>query len=225
MRVSAAMRLSVWVTFGLGLVTTGLGCIDSVESDGQVRGLLGGQTVDAATGLAPQNPPAPGAACTASGKPGQPCTMASTCCGVTEGSGICFFNGETKGVCQSEPKLGLQPTWSELYKDYFGGTGRAACAGNGTCHGTMSGAGFLASSGYLCPPDDPDTCWKTLTSSSVGIITPGQAFEEDGLYQDLRKLGVPVGIGNMPYPPQVYSFTATDLDRISTWIMNGAKND
>jgi hypothetical protein len=93
MRITVAMRLSVSVPLGVFLFASGAACVDSLGSDGQLLGLNGGETVDAAAGLAPQNPPGPASECTAAGKPGQPCTMAITCCGVTQGSGICNFNG------------------------------------------------------------------------------------------------------------------------------------
>jgi hypothetical protein len=224
MRLSAAMTWTVLVPLGVFLALGAVACVDSLDNDGKVLGLQGGSTLDSAIGLMQQQPPSPALACTESGKAGKPCTVASTCCGVSAGTGICAFNGAANGTCQKEPPLGTGHTWTELYADYFGGTGRTACAGNGMCHGTMAGLGFVASQ-YQCPPDDKDACYAGITSSSAALITPGQAFEDDFLYQAIRKQQS-VGLNNMPLnPTEVYTFTEKDLGRISAWIMAGAPND
>jgi hypothetical protein len=227
MTLTAAQSFATYVALAIAAALGGGGCIDSVDSDGVVDGLDGGQTLDAATGLSPQNPPPPAAVCTGDGKPGDPCSVASTCCGVDQGAEICDFNGSAAGVCQAEPPLQGANTWSALYADYFGGKGRAACAGNGSCHGSTDGAGYLGSGGFLCPPDDATGCYKSLTSPPLALITPDQPLKGDYLYQVLRKAEVGgADPGTMPAEPvQVYAFSPNDLDRLAAWIAAGYPND
>jgi hypothetical protein len=220
-----ALAFATFVPLGLALALTlgGAACIDAIGSDGGVSGLQGGGALDGVGGLMMQSPPTPNP-CTDAGEPGNSCTGAGTCCGIIHGTAICAFNGNATGVCTTIPQLGTGHTWSELYADYFGGTGRATCAGNGSCHGTTSGAGF-ASSQYVCPPDDKDACYKSMLSASAGLITSGQTLENDFLYQAIRKEAA-VGLNNMPLEPvQIYTFTPTDLARISAWVAAGAPND
>ena len=84
--------------------------------------------LDSAAALTPQDPPGAAAVCTDSGKPGDPCSTAGTCCGVNTGTEICYFNGAGAGACKKEPPLQPGHTWTELYADYFGGAGRASSA-------------------------------------------------------------------------------------------------
>jgi len=201
------------------MVSAGTACVDSLATDGALDGLDGGGTLDAAAGLTPQAPPALEAVCTTAANAGSPCSAAGACCGVASGKEICSFGGAAQGTCELEPPLHEGNTWADLYADYFGGTGRAACAGNGSCHGSTGAAGYLMS-GYLCPPDDPTPCYDSITSREMDLILPGMAFDQDGLYSILRKVD-PKGTisGEMPAEPtEVYAFTQTDIARISAWV-------
>jgi hypothetical protein len=221
MRHALALLL-VSIPLAFAFVLHGTGCVSPVDSDGNIMGLSGGSLVDAQ--LAQQNPPGVPAptgpmTCSDAGLPGGDCTSsAGICCGATTGgSEICFYDGMASGVCATEPEAGTGSTWTELYTDYFGGHGRAACAGNGSCHGSASEPGTQISGGYECPPDGDagkDTCYTTLTTST---------YFSNLLQGQLRSVtcsGCP-----MPLTPQVYEFSQTDVDRISAWIDAGAPNN
>jgi hypothetical protein len=214
--------LAVFVAFASALVLNGTGCMNLVDSDGGISGLSGGDPVDAQ--LAVQNPPAPpmatsSAACTDAGEPGADCTSsAGVCCGVQPTSTaaateICFFDGMASGACATEPALGTGITWTELYADYFGGHGRAACSGNGGCHGSTTEPGY-ASSGYECPPDGDagkETCYTSIQAVAPSFSTVLRTVINTG--------------GPMPLAPQVYTFSQNDLDRLNSWMEAGAPNN
>src|ERR1700689_5360595 len=61
-------------------------------------------------------------------------------------------------------------SWAELYGDFFGNPGRAACAGNGTCHGDANQAGAQSSS-FVCALNDKDGCYTSITSAAAGLIS------------------------------------------------------
>jgi hypothetical protein len=223
MRHTLALLL-VFAPLPFAFVLQGTGCVSPVDSDGNITGLSGGSLVDAQ--LAQQNP-LPVAtstspmACSDAGLPGAPCANAGVCCGIAApGSEICFFDGMSSGVCKAEPEAGTGSTWTELYTDYFGGEGRAACAGNGGCHGSASQLG--GSVGYVCPPDGDagkDTCYATLTSYLQDNGGPSSLVTTF-----LRSVTCPTC--PMPLEPtQVYTFSQTDVDRISAWIDAGTPNN
>jgi hypothetical protein len=128
------------------------------------------------------------------------------------------------------PKFTLDAgsTWTDLYRDYFGNPKSAACAGSpGMCHGSTDSDGY-ASSGYLCPANNKDGCYKGITLSfdagGFGLVDPGPGgtYANSGLSNELRLSDG--GGGFMPeYPP--YAFTPVDIDRISAWIEAGAPNN
>jgi hypothetical protein len=188
------------------------------SGDGSVRARTdsGGASSDAR--LAQQNPTGVAGTCSDGGLPAASCAAAGDYCGIAApASEICFFDGMSSGVCAAEPEAGTGSTWTELYNDYFGGHGRAACAGNGTCHGSSSqpGAGY---SNYVCPPDGDagkETCYETIVGSGVAsqLVT-----------SVLRSVSCPGCL--MPLAPtQIYTFSQTDLDRISAWIDAGMPNN
>jgi hypothetical protein len=225
MRRTTTLGIAILLPLLGAFVFGGLACIDAIEPDGKIVSLQGGSTLDTAQGLMAQEPPA---GCTDAGKPGNPCAAAGTCCGSAQGIEICAFDGGTNGTCITPPALQTANTWTALYADYFGGTGRAACSGDGNCHGSASQPGAIASNGYVCPPDDSDGCYTTITSSTAGLIQSGLSFQDDALYQYLRKPASLAGttLNNMPLEPTaLYVFTPADLDRISAWIDAGAPNN
>jgi len=112
-------------------------------------------------------------------------------------------------------------TWTDLYRDYFGTSGVASCAGDGFCHGSTTQHGYLVS-GFLCPPGQQTDCYDGITSpadSGAGLITPGRSFRDDYISQVLRQED-DAG-GGMPKSPD-YTFTHVDIERISAWIEAGA---
>jgi hypothetical protein len=222
---NALAFLLVFMPLAFAFVLHGTGCVSPVDSAGNIMGLSGGSLVDAQ--LAQQNPPGVPAptgpvTCPDAGLPGGNCMAAGDCCGIAApASEICFFDGMSSGMCATEPEAGTGSTWTELYADYFGGHGRAACAGNGGCHGSGSQPGG-AITGYVCPPDGDagkDSCYTTLTSYLQG--NGGLPSFVTGV---LRSVACP-GCAMPLVPTQIYTFSQTDVDRISAWIDAGAPNN
>jgi hypothetical protein len=208
-----ARRLTL---LGIVLVVAEAGCVDAVGADGEISGLSGGEPVDASFSA---QPILRLAICTDAGKAGGDCSgNAGTCCDIASGLQICFYDGSPAGVCTAEPALGTGHTWTELYADYFGGHGRAACAGNGSCHG--SGLSSGTGSGYECPPDDAGACYNSMKSYP---LLSGTTYDLSGFRNILRSVECP-GCP-MPFTPQVYEFTEADIARISAWLAEGAPNN
>lgn len=113
-------------------------------------------------------------------------------------------------------------TWAELYRDYFGPTGRASCAGDGACHGSSDQPGAQAS-GYVCAGGQ-DGCYSGITNPKTRLVVPGDTTtppEKTGLHIILRKSD---GTGIMPKRPE-FVFADADMRRIDAWIASGAPND
>jgi hypothetical protein len=111
-------------------------------------------------------------------------------------------------------------TWTELYKDYFGG--RASCSKNpGKCHQKPEDNGSRAS-GFACG-DTKEECHAGLLAS--GRVT-GNTFADTQLFGALRKSNPPDpnNPGFMPESP-LFSFGPVDIKRISDWYAAGKKND
>jgi len=111
-------------------------------------------------------------------------------------------------------------TWTDLYRDCFS-IEYAGC-GQSTCHSSALDPGAMAS-GFVCGATQ-DACWTGMTA--MGSIVPAGGSSSPTtthLYQILRKAPPLVG-GSMP-KMSTFAFTQADLDRITTWIENGAPND
>src|SRR5579864_3724850 len=52
--------------------------------------------------------------------------------------------------CDIGMDAGMGTTFTDLHRDFFGPSGAASCAGNGTCHGDASQMGAKSSGGYVC---------------------------------------------------------------------------
>jgi len=170
------------------------------EPDGAISGVTGAGPTDAAVGLAPQSPAGPP-----------------------------FDYG---------PLLSTENTWSALYVDYFGPPqpadggqvgGRASCAGNGNCHGTIAGGGYL-STGFLCA--DKEGCYGGITSQNsmnTIFLTPGDPLSKDLLYTGaLRSVDHPLNqmpLAPPPGYPTAYSFTDVDIQRLAAWVDAGFPNN
>jgi len=115
-------------------------------------------------------------------------------------------------------------TWTALYRDYFGPTGVASCAGDGACHGDTSQPGYLVSR-YLCPTgNEPAKCYAGMTSTGDGganLIVPDASFSDDLISQILCQDD---GTGIMPLYCSYY-FTTVDMQRIADWVAAGAKDN
>jgi len=128
------------------------------------------------------------------------------------------------GACDDTTgDAGSGTAWSELYRDYFGPTGKASCAGTGQCHGSTSQSGYAAS-GYVCPGTST-ACYTGITSQSANLVTVGDTTDDPTttvLYSVLRKCS---GGGSMPQQPASLMFTSADMARVAAWIKAGAPND
>ncbi len=122
--------------------------------------------------------------------------------------------------CLEAGSRGDGTRFTDLYRDFFGPTGGASCSAASICH-VDGGTGFQTS-GYECVPDQ-NGCWASMTSTIVpdgGTSMP----ETTTLYRALRKAPPTPGSGPMPRN-STYAFCPADLERIATWIQNGARND
>ena len=122
-------------------------------------------------------------------------------------------------------------SWKGLYRDFFGRGAVSGCNRSG-CH-SAAGAGGVPSSNFLC--SDVDSCYQTLRTGKhpaqkvalvedSAIAAPESAF----LFRTLRLQAadgtVTQNLG-MPQTPATFAFSVADVDRMKTWIRNGAKND
>jgi hypothetical protein len=122
-------------------------------------------------------------------------------------------------LADANADVGSGHAWTDLYRDYFGPTGKASCAGDGTCHGDKDQEGAV-NSGYVCG-HDADTCYTGITSPSAGLVMVGDTTTDPKsttLYAILRKK---CGGGIMPRKP-AYAFDAPDIQRIVDWLRAGA---
>jgi hypothetical protein len=143
-------------------------------------------------------------------------------------------------------------TWTDLYRDFFGPTGVASCAGNGHCHGDPSQPGAQASF-YVCAPPASDAgvapTAEAGSNADAALAADAVASEPDSFaaaraacldsmksaglvaagtaFSDSRLYSVlrkESGGGYMPQSPP-YSFSADDIQRMTDWVAAGANND
>jgi len=119
---------------------------------------------------------------------------------------------------------GTSALFSDLFRDYFGPTGRASCAGNGACHGTAAEAGS-ASSGFVCGSNASE-CRTSMLAMPLVLVAPGNV-DTSYLVQVIRRRNA-AGVveGFMPKsPPFSYTFTERGMARIRAWIAEGAQDN
>jgi hypothetical protein len=128
-------------------------------------------------------------------------------------------------ACAPTGDAGSGTGWSDLYRDYFGPTGVASCAGSpGQCHGDTQGLGYQSSQ-YLCA-NGVQGCYQGITSAQADLVTVGDTKDDprlSTLYGVLRK-SCPAG-GTMPLQPSTLVFSPADMARIAAWIGAGAPNN
>jgi hypothetical protein len=113
--------------------------------------------------------------------------------------------------------------WQDLYACYFGPTGIANCAFNGSCH-------VDPPTNFWSCGTSKDSCYQGLTSSGVFFVPDGGMMDPTttSFYNALRTVdmnGV-IGGGLMPgYPLDGVFFTPDDMSRIAAWIKLGAPNN
>ncbi len=121
---------------------------------------------------------------------------------------------------------GSGATFTDLYRDFFGPTGQASCAGDGLCHGSPEKAGAKGSSGFVCATEKA-ACWTSMTTGASALVTAADATSPStsALVLSIRHRRPDGGVvGNMPKRP-LYVFSVASMQRITTWIAAGAKND
>lgn len=154
---------------------------------------------------------------------GAACAQAS---GDVKGGDALFDASAPKVTTSSEGDAGPDPTWNGLYRDFFGPSGKASCAGDGTCHGDASQPGAQASA-WICN-QDKDACYKSIRGDS-GLVTDADVTNTDPtklpFLLDIIRKDQPAGQNRMPKRPTTISFSIDDVARIKAWIKNGAKND
>jgi hypothetical protein len=158
------------------------------------------------------------------------CTDAT---GSVQGGEALTSSGNDDGGCGA--------SWSCLYTELFGPSGKAACSAQSSCHGDPSQSG-AQTSGFVCG-STKDACWQGMTvgipPAEGGIFPPILPPDAGDVTQTQLWLGLHKsqggGLNNMPCgspPPAVcqpstatYTFTSDELARISTWAQKGAPND
>ncbi len=143
----------------------------------------------------------------------------------SEAGGTLRFDNSSDAACAPpDTDAGSGDNWGALYRDYFGTTGKASCAGTaGACHGDATSLG-AENSNFVCGTTVGD-CYTGITSTSVGIVTVGDTTDDpknSGLYAVLRKT---CGGGAMPKEPATVTFTPGDMARIAGWIGAGSPNN
>jgi hypothetical protein len=116
-------------------------------------------------------------------------------------------------------------TWSSLYRDIFGPTGKpGSCSFQSNCHGSPEGDGAIAGSGIDC--FDQNGCRQSMIDA--GLLKPRLARDPDsgGLVSILRRR-TPDGEVNglMPKSPGSYTYPEACLVRIRGWISNNYPAD
>jgi hypothetical protein len=129
------------------------------------------------------------------------------------------------------PKL----SWTGIYRDFFGRRALSSCAGRTSCHADATGLGAKGSN-FVCA--DKDSCWDTMRHridddpkvSRVPMIADSDVAAPENAYlfrvvRLLTKDGIKHPNLKMPKVPSDFYFTPDDIDRMQTWIRNGAQND
>ncbi|HVH46865.1 MAG TPA: hypothetical protein VM925_31195 [Labilithrix sp.] len=124
------------------------------------------------------------------------------------------------------PCVGSGTKWSDLYRDIFGPTGRpGSCSFRSNCHGTPDGAGARSGAGIEC--FDEKACRQSLFDKNIVSPSDSAAPDSSGLFVGLLRIRRPDGTvsGFMPQAPADYIFPSACLERMKTWIRDGAKDD
>jgi hypothetical protein len=117
---------------------------------------------------------------------------------------------------------GSGATWSDLYADFFGPSGRAGCAGPGNaCHGSEDAEGSVRS-GFVCA-DEAGCVESMLGRSNLVRSTDTEKPEAAFLINVLRRKNTEGKIvGTQPKLPLLV-FHEKSIERIKQWIADGAQ--
>ena len=126
-------------------------------------------------------------------------------------------------------------SWRGIYRDYFGRSAKASCAGSGVCHDAAGKPGSV-SSNFVCGdlagcydslrkavPSNPDDGTRPLVDDA-SLANPDDAY----LFKIIRFRdpdGTPNPNRGMPQVPIDYYYSADDITRIKAWMKAGAPND
>lgn len=137
-------------------------------------------------------------------------------------------SGDEKDSGEDEPDYvfddgsGSGTTWSDLYADFFGPSGRAGCAGPGNaCHASEDAEGS-ARSAFVCP-DEAGCVESILGRSNLVRSTDTEKPEAAFLINVLRRKNADGKIvGTQPKLP-LFVFHEKSIERIKKWIADGAQ--
>jgi hypothetical protein len=131
------------------------------------------------------------------------------------------FNPNATAECR-----GSGTKWSDLYNDIFGPTQQpGSCSFRSNCHGSPEADGARSGSGVQC--FDGAGCRQSFLQKNLVSPDDAAAPEKSGLLLGLLRLRRPDGtiVGFMPQAPADYVFPDDCIERIKTWIRDGAKDD
>jgi len=169
----------------------------------------------------------------------------------TDATGV-VQGGQALISCGGDAAAGAEPTtFTALYQDFFGPCGQTSCSALSTCHGSANMVGANIS-GFVCG-STKEQCWEGMTMGIPpdaggvfpAIITPGLTDPTTTIfYKSLREAppspnnplcssktatsscNMPCGDPPLCHPnTATYTFTASDLARISTWLQQGAQDN
>ncbi len=119
--------------------------------------------------------------------------------------------GPTDGACNAPDAA----TWTQLYTDYFGPTGKGQCGKASGCHLDSTGGGQI----WICG-STKESCYQGMKNNVIPCNAAGSRMPEI-----LRKANDPFAPGKMPADPASVTYDDQDIAKISGWINAGAKND
>lgn len=129
------------------------------------------------------------------------------------------------GTAEDLVDAGAGTTWTDLYRDLFGPSAPASCAGSGACHGAAEQSGARGSYGYVCA--SRDGCRASMLSPETALVQASDfgAPSKSTLVQTLRRRSASGSVvGSMP-KRSTYVFSHDSIARVEAWIRNGAPDD
>jgi hypothetical protein len=127
-------------------------------------------------------------------------------------------------ICFDEDAGGGGTRWTDLHRDLFGPMAFSRCAGRGECHGAPEQLGARASD-IVCGAD-ASACRASFIETDLRWVVPG-APDDSRILKALRRQNVDGGIDDGFRMPRIPScaFSVASMERIRTWIQNGAPDD
>jgi hypothetical protein len=177
--------------------------------------------------------------------------------GSVSGGDLVFEGGApvVTSTVDAGPGAGTGTTFTDLYRDFFGPSGAAKCAGNGACHGAADQPGAMASGGYICPDVMPtadagasadggkeggagnganpakaqcrDTMMKVIIVDPPfsGTSTCGKPFAKAYMHNVIRKATHAPDDENNMPKSPVYTFSDESVARIDAWVQAGCPDN